>query len=57
MERRSAYTMIAFVYDVLFGYVALLLVEENCTYPVGRNLPVNDFRRLRVRHLEYWHPP
>lgn len=54
--------MIAFVYDALFGYIKSFFFDVICSYLKGRGEPVRAYngfvvlRRLRVRHLEYWHP-
>lgn len=54
--------MIAFVYDVLFGYIRLSIFDGVCTYikesgeTVRPRIGFAWLRRMRVRHLEYWHP-
>jgi hypothetical protein len=52
--------MLTFVYDVLFGYTMLSIIDGVCT-KIKDDEPVHStytgcLRRLRVRHLEYWHP-
>ena len=54
--------MITFVYDVLFGYIGLSIINGICTKVKESGEPVNSgfgyacLRCLRVHHLEYWHP-
>lgn len=55
--------MIAFVYDVVLGYIRLFFFDEHCTYhqlkqggTVHPGIGFAWLRRMRVRHLEYWHP-
>lgn len=55
--------MISFVYSVIFGYIELFFFDEICTYLKQKGSdtvrPCIGFawlRRMRVRHLEYWHP-
>jgi hypothetical protein len=55
--------MITLVYDVVLGYISLFFFDEICTYiknlrgePVHTCIGFAWLRRLRVRHLEYWHP-
>ena len=53
--------MEVFVYDILFGYVSSFFVKD-FTYlrtggePISVGVRFARLRRLRVRHLEYWHP-
>lgn len=53
--------MEVFVYDILFGYVSSFFVKD-FTYLITGGEAVFpqtlsfECRRLRVRHLEYWHP-
>lgn len=54
--------MITLVYDVLFGYTMLSFIDDESTKITERGaIPIYSavigcLRRLRVRHLEYWHP-
>lgn len=54
--------MITLVYDVLFGYTTLSFIDDESTKITERGaIPIYSavigcLRRLRVRHLEYWHP-
>lgn len=54
--------IITFVYDVLFGYIGLSMINGICTKAKESGEPVNSvfgfdrLRCLRVHHLEYWHP-
>ena len=55
--------MITLVYDVILGFVGLSFLGRVCTYirfsggrPVHTCIGFAWLRRLRVRHLEYWHP-
>ncbi len=55
--------MIALVYDVVFGYIVPFFLVESCAQIIesgGTPGKLSDgfayLRRLRVRHLEYWHP-
>lgn len=63
IKRKEGYAMIAFVYDAIFGYIKLFFYDVACTFNFkkgGESVKVSIgfawLRRLRVRHLEYWHP-
>lgn len=55
--------MITLVYDVILGFITLSFFGGCCAYikvsggrPVHTSIGFAWLRRLRVRHLEYWHP-
>lgn len=54
--------MMIFVYDVILGYIMPFILCEYCINVLMGGAPgqISDgfayLRRLRVRHLEYWHP-
>lgn len=54
--------MITFVYDVLFGYIMLSIIDGKSTKVTKGGEPVHSgfryacLRCLRVHHLPYWHP-
>ena len=55
--------MFTLVYDVVTGIITLSFFVGDCTYlkdsggePVHTCIGFAWLRRLRVRHLEYWHP-
>jgi hypothetical protein len=54
--------MITFVYDVLFGYIMLSIIDGKSAKVTKGGEPVHSgfryacLRCLRVHHLPYWHP-